>query len=450
MSSAHLPSTIGKCSDCCACAPPVIDYRRGPVSRSKPGFEQFFEFDDLDLVADWPPKYYLRQVRTQSGYSSGRFSSSSGSLETGCCCTTSGTTGSSFSGSRTTNLDPETGEESTTSAPRVIGSAYISLTTSCSPAPDSESENCEEGNSSGSGSSDITWSEALITTGLGVELTTTSTKRTWTKTTNENNPANPVTGAAGCVESSSSSGTSTSKEEFELSIEYPTATLISTTLESVPDFAELGTQGTNVGGLASRYLTEREDVLSVQRGRYRFRHPITKLSLSTNCYRIKWIERFIPAWVRGRGGSGVVGGGTGISSIEVVSPGHGYVSAPTITISGANPGGITAAATATVQEGKITGVAVTAPGSRYNLTPAITISGGGGSGAVLAIRMGTETEKSWRWQGGSIPENYSRLNPSTWPVSPWFDVDVPTENGGVFIERVIYGCDACQAQPNSP
>lgn len=80
-----------------------------------------------------------------------------------------------------------------------------------------------------------------------------------------------------------------------------------------------------------------------------------------------------------------------VVGITVVSPGTGYTSAPTVTISGG--GGSGATATATVANGRITGFTVTNPGSGYNSVPSVSLSGGGGSlaSARAVIEGGTVT-----------------------------------------------------------
>jgi len=68
---------------------------------------------------------------------------------------------------------------------------------------------------------------------------------------------------------------------------------------------------------------------------------------------------------------------TGINSIEVLNPGVGYTSEPTVTITG---DGFAATARAVVSFGRIQRIEVTNPGIDYNRA-VVTITGGGGFGA---------------------------------------------------------------------
>ncbi len=69
-----------------------------------------------------------------------------------------------------------------------------------------------------------------------------------------------------------------------------------------------------------------------------------------------------------------------IPRIVVTNPGSGYTSAPTVVLTGG--GGKGAAATATVSDGKVTGITVTSAGSGYLRAPYVTLTGGGGHGAT--------------------------------------------------------------------
>jgi len=80
---------------------------------------------------------------------------------------------------------------------------------------------------------------------------------------------------------------------------------------------------------------------------------------------------------------------SGISSIQVVNPGSGFTSAPTITINGDGTG---ATAAATILNGQIQRIDIVNRGIDYTRAT-VTISGGGGSGAVATAiidgRVGT-------------------------------------------------------------
>jgi parallel beta-helix repeat protein len=69
-----------------------------------------------------------------------------------------------------------------------------------------------------------------------------------------------------------------------------------------------------------------------------------------------------------------------IGSVVVTDGGHGFNSAPTVTITGG--GGTGATAVAIITDGQVTGVTITNPGTGYTSPPAITFHGGGGKGAA--------------------------------------------------------------------
>lgn len=95
-----------------------------------------------------------------------------------------------------------------------------------------------------------------------------------------------------------------------------------------------------------------------------------------------------------------------VLGITVVSPGTGYTSAPTVSITGG--GGSGATATATVANGRITGFTVTNPGSGYNSAPTVTLNGGDGSlaSARAVIQGGTVTSHNlWAATGRTLGAN---------------------------------------------
>lgn len=88
-------------------------------------------------------------------------------------------------------------------------------------------------------------------------------------------------------------------------------------------------------------------------------------------------------------------GGSNILAAVVAflwSGGTGYTSAPTVGFTGG--GGTGAAATATVVNGRVTGLVITAGGSGYTTVPTITFTGGGGSGAAATAVLTTQVVTS--------------------------------------------------------
>ena len=81
-----------------------------------------------------------------------------------------------------------------------------------------------------------------------------------------------------------------------------------------------------------------------------------------------------------------------VSSIQVNAGGTGYITTPTVTISGG--GGTGAQATAIISEGSVISIIVDQPGSGYTSTPTVSIAGGSGSGAsaVAVADFGIESK----------------------------------------------------------
>jgi uncharacterized repeat protein (TIGR01451 family) len=90
---------------------------------------------------------------------------------------------------------------------------------------------------------------------------------------------------------------------------------------------------------------------------------------------------------------------TCVGAVKVTSGGSGYTSAPTVVFSSG-----TAAATAIVSNGVVTGIYVTNGGTGYGAVPTITFTGGGGgSGATAAALISTSAIPIW--SGQSISAN---------------------------------------------
>lgn len=103
-----------------------------------------------------------------------------------------------------------------------------------------------------------------------------------------------------------------------------------------------------------------------------------------------------------RTGSGAVATATvasgAVTAINVGTGGTGYVTPPTVVITGAGTG---AAATATIVGGVITGITVTTPGTGYTTAPTISFTGGGAvaaDGAKLFLVAFQQDEAEWTWK----------------------------------------------------
>lgn len=68
-----------------------------------------------------------------------------------------------------------------------------------------------------------------------------------------------------------------------------------------------------------------------------------------------------------------------LSNITVSTPGSGYTTIPTVTITGTGTG---AEAYATISNGQVTAINIVNAGSGYTQTPTVTITGGNGTGAT--------------------------------------------------------------------
>jgi predicted secreted hydrolase len=71
-----------------------------------------------------------------------------------------------------------------------------------------------------------------------------------------------------------------------------------------------------------------------------------------------------------------------LSAIQLVDPGSGYTSAPTVTISGGGGAGASSYPPMLAADGTIEEIFLYSAGKGYTSAPTVTISGGGGSGAT--------------------------------------------------------------------
>jgi len=73
-----------------------------------------------------------------------------------------------------------------------------------------------------------------------------------------------------------------------------------------------------------------------------------------------------------------------VDAINVVSPGSGYSTAPTVTLTGGSPT-TAAVARAEVSSGRVIGVTVSEPGKGYTSAPSVAISASNASGATFSV-----------------------------------------------------------------
>lgn len=188
---------------------------------------------------------------------------------------------------------------------------------------------------------------------------------------------------------------------------YTTEALVEKVLSSFPAFDN------DWDDTAGSYAETSADESSyaARKARYRLRFPVPKVNTGKN-YRAEWVERFVPeagvgvssVAVRSRGVyrpavtlSAPPAGGTQaravavmsstgtVSSIRVLNPGAGYVTAPTITVQAAISGGTSSTGwTATLTGGQVTAIG---SGSAGNYRPTLSFSGGGGTGATATCTL---------------------------------------------------------------
>lgn len=168
--------------------------------------------------------------------------------------------------------------------------------------------------------------------------------------------------------------------------------------------------GSFTSGTASSYYDFSSSLqVTLYQSRYRFRF---KIPIGFSCYRLAWVERFIPEAGVGLTSLEIITAGvyrptvtlsapptggtqaraiavmssTGtISSISITNPGSGYTSAPTVTVQAAINGGTSSTGwAATLTDGKVTAIS---GGSAGNYLPTLSFSGGGGSGAAATVTM---------------------------------------------------------------
>ena len=96
----------------------------------------------------------------------------------------------------------------------------------------------------------------------------------------------------------------------------------------------------------------------------------------------------------------------GVGTITVTAGGTGYTSAPTVVFTGG--AGTGAAATATVENGVVTGITITNPGTGYTSAPAISFTGGAGTGATataaLAFRIVPPSTRTYDTFSGYVSD----------------------------------------------
>lgn len=292
-----------------------------------------------------------------------------------------------------------------------------------------------------------------------------------------------------------------------LSAEYLTSELKSETVAGLPTWDD--DWNDTAGSFAN--LSTDELSYAIRESRYRLRFGIPRVGTGIN-YRASWVERFIPeagvgidsieVYSRGvyrptvtlsappSGGTQAravaVMSSTGtVSSIRILNPGAGYVSAPTVTVQAASGGGTSSTGwTATLTSGQVTAIA---GGSAGNYLPTLVFSGGGGSGATatcaldaqggisavtvgaagsgytsaptlaitakvsgstaadLLLHLGAETPRCAVWDG-ITPGGYDPDDATTYPIigdgtNAYFELPVPSADGTALVANLRAVCN---------
>lgn len=187
--------------------------------------------------------------------------------------------------------------------------------------------------------------------------------------------------------------------------EYTTAELRANVLNVFPTFDDdyNDTSGSAVD------LAANEASIVASKSRYRIPFPLPR-TLTGKCYRVNWVERFIPearvgissiivvargryrptVTISGGGGSGAIAvaimSATGsVVGIRILNPGSGYTSAPAVFVQAAINGGTSSTGwTATVANGIVVSIS---GGGGGNYRPTLSIVGGGGTGAAATLNL---------------------------------------------------------------
>jgi hypothetical protein len=195
---------------------------------------------------------------------------------------------------------------------------------------------------------------------------------------------------------------------FTFASEYTTALLKTNTLAALPAYDD---DWNDAAGSFANLSTD-ELSYSIRESRYRIRFEAPQTGTG-KCYRVSWVERFVPEAGVGLTSIAVLSpgeyrpavdidpppsGGTQaaavavmssdgeVASIRILHPGSGYVSAPTVTVEAATMGGATATGwTATLSaEGQVSAIT---GGTGGDYLPIVGVIGSGGSGATATAVM---------------------------------------------------------------
>ena len=318
-------STIAaQCPDCCTCPTWTVEGMSRTKSKSKCGFQYFWAGQS---------KFYLKSKILAGGSFTKEFFAFTGC--TGNLCDfgpRSSPIKESWSASGEITIDPDTcADEDTTSA---------TLTRFYCTDPNDTTVYYKNGLSA----------FVAVMGWPGIYRIDTYTENSWT-----------VTGVD-CVSTLAISYSGSFTEEY--SIEYTTDQLKSLTIASLPAY---GSSWGNSNPSSILNLTAEGHSCAVYQSRYRFRFPIPAVG-SGKCYRLAWVERFIPE------------AGVGVTSVEVISRG---VYRPGLSTSAAASGKTAATAVAVMSSaGAVAGISVLVPG---DYRPVATITGGGGTGGALDV-----------------------------------------------------------------
>ncbi len=284
-------------------------------------------------------------------------------------------------------------------------------------------------------------------------------------------------------------------------------------------YSRLGGFGDYSGTLSWLLVPPGDDECEAGRSNYRFRLVIPEMTTGKPCD-LSWTERFTPqggaaidsleiynpgvfrpvvhfSWPTNAGGRqpsavAVMASDGHIERLELLDPGSGYTSAPTITIEVPAPwvvqatatatidpstgaiatlrlgnsgnylpavsiskpdvaGGVQATATCTLRaDGGLASVTLTNKGNGYANNPSVyatkytyynnTYDGYSDGMVRVHVHIGTETKKTAQWDG-VLPVNYDELDFTTWPIIGPYRLDEPEVYGQKSIDDVVFTLD---------
>ncbi len=99
-----------------------------------------------------------------------------------------------------------------------------------------------------------------------------------------------------------------------------------------------------------------------------------------------------------------------VNGLVLSNAGNGYLTAPTITITGGGGTGATGTISVVAGGGQIEKITIDAKGTGYTSSPTIVINGGGGTGAAASVSLQPKTNPLLGHYAGNCPTHPSKIN----------------------------------------